>query len=415
MFLAFNNGLSVTATGLKLKKHGSGIADLQYARDFQIVNGGQTTGSIYRAFLKDKADVSRLWVPVKITEFFDVADVEDIAPQISLSANSQNKVNIADFSANHPFHRKIEELSRTIWAPALQGMQKQTKWFYERARGQYHDALAMQGTLPRRKAFEAAHPRRQVITKTDLAKFEQTWSQLPQLVSRGAQKCYLTFLDDLQQRGAFEPDETYFKHMVARCILFKETERIVSKQKFGGYRANIVAYTLAWLSHRTAKRIDLGAIWASQELSQAIRNFIEPLCHYTQKHITKPPGGQNVTEWCKKDACWEKFKELQVNLPPELQRELLSREKASNSSSHLAEDNVTAKDRELIELIGQVTAQTWFNLAAWAKDTQSLQPWQRGLAYSLGRLASRNKDVSLKQAVQGEKILEEARRLGFRE
>jgi hypothetical protein len=293
-------------------------------------------------------------------------------------------------------------------------MQKQTKWFYERARGQYHDALAMQGTLPRRKAFEAAHPRRQVITKTDLAKFEQTWSQLPHLVSRGAQKCYLSFLDGLEQRGTFEPDETYFKHMVARCILFKETERIVSKQKFGGYRANIVTYTLACLSHQTAKRIDIGAIWASQALSPAIRNFIELLCHYAHKHITKPPGGQNVTEWCKKDACWEKFKEVQVDLPVELQRELLSREKANNPSSHSSADNVTAEDRELISSISRVSAQTWFNLAAWAKDTRSLQPWQRSLAYSLGRLASRSKDVSPKQAVQGRKMLEEAKRLGFK-
>jgi hypothetical protein len=415
MFLAFNNGLSVTATGLKVKNHGNGIADLQYAKDFQIVNGGQTTGSIYRAFLKDKADVSQLWVPVKITEIFDIADVEYIAPQISLSANSQNKVNIADFSANHPFHRKIEELSRTVWAPAPQGLQKQTKWFYERARGQYHDALAMQGTPQRRKAFEAAHPRRQVITKTDLAKFEQTWSQFPHLVSRGAQKCYLSFMDGLEQRGSIEPDENYFKYVMARCILFKETERIVSKQKFGGYRANIVTYTLAWLSYRTAKRIDIGAIWAAQALSPAIRTFIENICHFAHKHITGPPGGQNVTEWCKKDACWEKFKELQVELPVDLQGELLSREKPSNSPSHSADDNVTAEERELISSIGQISAQTWFNLAAWAKDTQSLQPWQRSLAYSLGRMASRKKEVSPKQAVQGKKIYEEAKRVGFRE
>lgn len=54
MFLAFNNGLSVTATGLHIEDHSDGTAKLVSADDFQIVNGGQTTGSIFRAWRKDR-------------------------------------------------------------------------------------------------------------------------------------------------------------------------------------------------------------------------------------------------------------------------------------------------------------------------------------------------------------------------
>jgi hypothetical protein len=62
----------------------------------------------------------------------------------------------------------------------------------------------------------------------------------------------------------------------------------------------------------------------------------------------------------------------------------------------------------------EVPAQTWFDLAAWAKDTQTLQPWQRSLSFSLGRLAGAGKKPTRKQAMHGDKILQEARSLGFR-
>jgi hypothetical protein len=415
MFLAFNNGLSITAAGLEVVDNGDGTVEVLAAEDFQIVNGGQTTGSLYRAAIKDKAPLADLFVPVKITEILADADVDEIAPQISMSANNQNKVNMADFTANHPFHRRMEELSRTIWAPPPYGLQRQTRWFFERARGQYHDALGRTRTPGERKAFEAVHPRRQLFTKTDLAKFDHTWSQLPHIVSRGAQKCYLDFMDVLDRRGAYLPDEAYFKRLVARGILFREAERIVSRQKFGGYRANIVTYTIAWLSHRTAKRIDLAGIWEAQAVTPALAHAIESVCIAAHDHITSPPGGQNVTEWCKKEACWEAFRERIISLPSGLDPELLSREYPEPSKAvHGLEEERSEFERELASAISGVSAETWYTMAAWAKDTQSLQPWERSLAFSLGKLATSGRVPSRKQVDHGARILDEARGLGFR-
>jgi hypothetical protein len=414
MFLAFNNGLSVTASGLVIEDHGDGTAELISVEDFQIVNGGQTTGSIYRAARKDKAATERLSVPVKITEILSDGDVEEIAPRISLSANNQNKVNVADFSSNHPFHRKLEELSRSVWAPPQEGLQRQTRWFFERARGQYDDARAQNRTPAERKAWEAIHPRRQLITKTDLAKFEDTWSQLPHIVSRGAQKCYLDFMDRLATRGAFVPDEAWFRRAIARAILFKETKRIVSRQKFGGYEANIVTYTLAWLSHRTAKRVDLDAIWAAQALPVPLAEFIELVSARTHHHVTKPPGGQNITEWCKKEKCWESFRELDLEVPSGVDAALITQDARARSAEHTLDEQASAAEAELIATVAAVPAETWYNLATWAKATQSLLPWQRGLAFSLGRVAEGGRTPSRKQAAQGQKMLEEARSLGFR-
>jgi hypothetical protein len=415
MFLAFNNGLSVTATGLKIVDHGDGTADLLSADDFQIVNGGQTTGSIFRAWRKDKVDASLLQVPVKITEILRDGDVEDIAPRISQSANNQNKVNMADFSSNHPFHRKMQELSRSIWAPPLSGMQRQTRWFYERARGQYHDALAENPTEAERRKWELIHPRNQLITKTDLAKYEQTWSQLPHIVSRHGQKNYLDFMFALDRRGTFEPDERYFERCVARAILFKQAEKIVSRQKLGGHRAQIVTYLLAWLSHHTAKRVDLDAIWSAQAISPALAAFIEILSVHAQEYLTAAPGNQDVGEWSKKEACWEGFRQMSVEIPADVEAGLLSRDRAhSAGSASVLEEQTSEAESEQVDRIAEVSSQTWFDLAAWAKDTQTLQPWQRSLSFSLGRLAGAGKKPTRKQAMHGEKIIEEARSLGFR-
>jgi hypothetical protein len=275
--------------------------------------------------------------------------------------------------------------------------------------------LAANRSEAERRKWELIHPRSQLITKTDLAKYEHTWSQLPHIVSRGGQKCYLDFMDALDQRGAFDPDESYFERCVSRAILFRQCERIVSRQKFGGYRANIVTYVLAWLSHHTAKRVDLGAIWSTQELSNPLAAFLEVLSVHAHAHITSPPGGQNVTEWCKKEACWERFRDTAIKLPAEVEAGLLTRDKASTSrSASVLEEQASSAESEQVDRVASIPAQTWFDLAAWAKDTQTLQAWQRSLAFSLGRLASSAKKPSRKQAMHGEKIIEEARKLGFR-
>ena len=108
---------------------------------FQIVNGGQTTASIYHAWKKEKRDITQLVVQVKLTVATDPELLTDFVPMISLYANSQNKVNTADFSANDVFHQKLESLSRTIWAPAVDGMSRGTRWYYERARAPCKIAL----------------------------------------------------------------------------------------------------------------------------------------------------------------------------------------------------------------------------------------------------------------------------------
>ena len=204
----------------------------------------------------------------------------------------------------------------------------------------------------------------------------------------------------------------FFHRLVAKAILFKKAEKIVSAQNFGGYRANIVTYSLAWLSHQTAQQIDLDRIWKEQNLSDTLRDAITAVSKHAHAHITQPPGGRNITEWCKKEDCWNVFRAAKITLPSALQHEL-SVTSISHESSSVSGGSHDEPTQEEIAQIMQVPADTWFKISHWAKETGNLSPWQRSIAFSLGKLASRQKAPSLKQAQQGLKILEESGRLGF--
>lgn len=169
MFFAYNNGLTATAEQVQMNES---CGTIRSVTNFQIVNGGQTTASIFTAMKKHKADLSKVYVQVKLT-VVPSENVETVVPKISEYANTQNKVSAADFFSNHPFHLRIEEISRRLWAPSLQGGLKETHWFYERARGQYANAQANL-TPAQKKEFLSKNPKIQMFNKTDLAKFEHS-------------------------------------------------------------------------------------------------------------------------------------------------------------------------------------------------------------------------------------------------
>ena len=413
MFLAYNNGISVTAESVDIVRDENGKPSIRRIRDMQIVNGGQTTASIFNAHKDRKinADLSKVFVQMKLSVITSPEDMDEIVPRISAFANTQNKVQVADFSANDPYHRRVEELSRTIWAPAQGGM-KPVNWFYERARGQYADMLSRETTTLRRKQFKETHP---VFTKTDLAKYENTWDQLPFQVSEGAQKNFRRFTLRLDERKAALPDEKYFQNLVAKAILFRRTEKLVQQQQYGGYRANIVTYTLALLSFKTAQRINLERIWKEQSLSPILEAEIIKVSKIIHGIITNPPGGANVGEWCKKEKCWDVVKKCDYTVSDKLSSELVdvgyTSAKATPNSSI---DSLTEDEQKIIDKAAAVSAETWLALSRWAKETNNFQPWLRSMLFSVGTLVGRGRKPSIKQSKHALKALKDAGDKGFR-
>lgn len=418
MFLAYNNGISVTAESVDVVRDENRKPSIRKICDMQIVNGGQTTASIYNA-RKDKkinTDLTKVYVQMKLSVINRPEHMDEIVPKISAFANTQNKVQMADFSANDPFHRKIEELSRTIWAPAQGGL-KPVNWFYERARGQYSDMLSKESTTMRRKMFKETHP---LFSKTDLAKYENTWDQLPYHVSEGAQKNFRKFTIRLNERGAFIPDRKYYERLIAKAILFRQTEKLVQQQQYGGYRANIVTYTIAYLSYITAQRINLDRIWKEQGLTPTLEENIIAVSKFVKNIIVNPPKGANVGEWCKKQQCWNTVKEYSYTITTALNNELIdvahsvsvvsSSKTALISSLNIASE----KEEELINRAANIPAATWYSLSKWAKETSNFQGWQRSIIFSVGQVIARGKKPSYKQSVQALKVYDEAVIKGFK-
>ena len=226
----------------------------------QIVNGGQTTASLY--FTKKKApetDLSRVRVPAKIIvlRFDNPAEEEGLISDISKYANSQNAVKLSDLSANKPFHVKIEQLSLATYCP-----DGTSRWFYERAAGSYNTMLAREGTTPAKlRKLKTDIPSSRKITKTDLAKFLTAWDRKPYLVSLGSQKNFERFMAGFTamtkaSRKSPLPDMAAYKQMIAKAIIFKTTHKLI-RPMFPAFQANVAAYTVSILSDRIGERMDL--------------------------------------------------------------------------------------------------------------------------------------------------------------
>ena len=410
-FLAYNNGITLTAEAVELHS-GEGGKAVTKLHGLQIVNGGQTTASLL-ATNRGRADLAQVYVAAKLIEI-EAGDVHDeLVRNVSRYANSQNRISEADFSANDPFHVRIEELSRTTWAPALEGTQRQTKWFYERARGQYQDAKGSETTPARRRAFSAEHPTRQRFTKTDLAKFENTWDQLPHIVSRGAQKNFSDYMLGLGGRDQKVVDQAYFERLVSKAILFRTTERIVHRQNFGGYRANIVTYTISLLSNATSRRINLDRIWREQTLSENLQVAIAELSHDVHRIITNPPMARNITEWCKSDLCWESVRTASSRSPMgRIGDDLLDTAGTYNEQKR-ALSNLSSDYVENLKRLVEVRPEGWKLLEEWGAETESIEPSQRQLARRIGRAMDRGYEIKAPDAERAVELLDQATALGF--
>lgn len=413
MFLAYNNGISVTAESVELTVDENNMPAIRSIRDMQIVNGGQTTASLYtaRKEKKSEVDLSQVFVQMKLSVISTPEKMDEIVPRISSCANTQNKIQTADFSANDPYHRKLEELSRTVWTPSVGGSVP-LNWFYERARGQFNDALARESTALRKKQFRETHP---YFTKTDIAKYECSWAQLPWQVSQGAQKNFVKFTLQLAESGNAKPDQKYYERLIAKAILFRETEKIVQEQKFGGYKANIITYTIAFLSGHTSQRIDLERIWREQGLSPALKEEIRTVSALVHQKIIDPPDGKNITEWCKTKACWESINTIPHQLSEKFSSELIAIGAATSSNKSGYLDSLPPSDEQqgLIDEAFSISANTWLTLSSWAKQTGNFMPWQRSIIFSVGTLVGRNLKPSWKQANQAMRVYREAIDKGF--
>ena len=303
-FMAYNNGIVIVADEMRLGKSGDGSAAIAWLKGLQIVNGGQTTASLY--FTKKKypdTDLSRVRVPAKIIvmKTQDATKEESLVSDISRFANSQNAVKQSDLSANKPFHVEIEKLSRSVYCPDGVG-----QWFYERASGSYNTLLTREGTTPAKlKALKDAVPTSRRVTKTDLAKYITAWDCKPDIVSLGSQKNFDRFMAALALSDGQEvplPTVPEFKAMIAKAKIYRDCQKLL-RPMFQAFQANVTAYTVAVLSERLGSRIDLDRIWAKQAVSPELLSQIAVWAKEVNDALHVTAGGRMVSEWAKRPEC----------------------------------------------------------------------------------------------------------------
>lgn len=389
MFFAYNNGITATAQEVGVRKTENGL-EIVSIKDLQIVNGGQTTASLFHTHRKDNVSLEHIFVQMKLSVISESESVS-VVPRISEYANTQNRVNAADFFSNHSFHIRIEEFSRRIWAPTQVGALRETKWFYERARGQYADAQSKL-TLGEKKRFQAEYPKPQMFSKTDLAKFENVWDEKPTFVNLGAQKNFAQYAKRIGQEWDKSSDafnEFYYKRAIARAILFRKTEKLVSAQPWynGGYRANIVAYTLALLSFycdKKAKSVDFMKLWELQSIPECIQQALEVTAKLVNDDIINPEAGiSNVTEWCKKELCWlrlqKKLGELDLILPIEFKASLISKSKLVEEKKAAQQTQKIDNGIEAQKMVISISGPKWQDFLQTAKKKGLLTQKETGI------------------------------------
>ncbi len=319
LFFPYNNGLSATADAVVCERTKEGLA-VSSVSNLQIVNGAQTTGSIHSALKSAKDQLPKIFVQMKLT-VVPADRSEDIVPRISEYANTQNKVNAADFFSNHPFHIRMEQFSRRVIFAAREGTRHESKWFYERSRGQYLNARTKL-TAARQKQFDLEFPKAQLFSKTDLAKFEYSATGRPDIVSKGAQKNFSEFakeIGDAWSKNEDRYDELWYRRLIAKAIIFRRLEAEVPKQSWyqGGYRANIVTYAMAKVFHdatRGNEVLDLDTVSRKQNVPDALVEALLVAATAAQDVITHPVSGiRNMSEWAKQQACWSALQSRELS------------------------------------------------------------------------------------------------------
>lgn len=346
-FFTYNNGIAIVARSVEFSPDGTKIV---HFKDPQIINGGQTTASLANAIIKKELahNMENLFVPMKLT----VLNVEDdmseeqieqynsITKRISECANSQNAVSDADFFSNHPFHVAMENLSRKVMAPPVNGKPYQTIWFYERSRGKWEQEQ-MKLTQAQKNKFCEMHPKSQLIKKEKLAKCLNSVYMNPHQVCQSSAINFSRFATVIEKKYQEDRDsinEEFFKQCVSSVILFDTLDSLISNADWypkGGNKAQIIPYSIAKLFVMLPKDKDLDwrYIWNKQTLYPELAEELMKIAYEAHMYLLEVAGGGIVRTISRNQKTWDDFKDKRLSLSEAFFRTLISKEETQSEAA----------------------------------------------------------------------------------
>lgn len=383
MFFSYNNGIAATAESISFDESGLYIKNIN---NLQIVNGGQTTASLFYTQRKNsEVDLSKIFVQMKISVIKNSEQYPSIVSNISRYANTQNKVNDADFSANNESLIELEKISNNTITP-INAQNSQSYWFFERARGQYKTKRQNEGNTPsRQKQFDIRYPKNQVFTKVELAKYINSYKEVysakklgkqlligPHIVVRGNEKNYTMFINkNLPEKD--EINNSYFENVVAKAILFKNAELRYGTKKsennIGEMRQVAVPYAIALLYNITQGHLDLKKIWKQQSVSQNLSDFLYKLMKSVNDFIIQHSPVTHYIEWAKKEECWNAVRSNDWNLNLDnIQDDLCSETDIEDK------DDFSQQEDSMRKEVSSIKPETWKNILQYLRDTKCMTP-----------------------------------------
>lgn len=314
MFLPYNNGITATAESVDTKTIGEQLV-ITKVIDFQIVNGGQTTASLYHTQKKYKADLSKIFVQMKLTVIKDNEQKSIEIPQISRYANSQNKVTELDLSSNNTFFIHIENLSRKKYVVNPENRNHSLRWYFERVNGQYKETLNKL-TPSQQKKFKEQNPSGKRFLKSDIGKFINLWELEPHMVALGSQKNFIHFMKKInvcKSKGKI-PGDNFYKKLIANAIIFKDTDKLFGRKNVDAIgdtnlKSYTVAYTVSYFHFLTGNKIDLWKIYEEQRIPETLKSELYNLLIFVYRFLIENSKEKLVSEVAKKETIWKKLKE----------------------------------------------------------------------------------------------------------
>lgn len=414
MFLAFNNGIAATADHIELDETGHFISKIS---NLQIVNGGQTTASIYNTAKKDRADITKIFVQVKFSIIENPDQYSEIVSRISKYANTQNKVNDADFSANNPALVAFEKLSRYILSPITTTSNIQTSWFFERARGQYKTLRSREGrTKALQIAFDKKYPKNQMFSKVELAKYINSYQEVfegkrlvigPHIIVRGNEKNYSQFIGNNLPENVKKINNVYFEDAISKCILFKNADKRygIKPNSIGEMKQVVVPYTLSLLNIITENKLDLFKIWKNQEVSKELSDFIFEMMKKVNQFIVETYNGQHYIEKAKKEECWDLVKNNSwiFNLN-EIREDLIN---SANPPKRNTDIDITSEELEQNKaLIKSIPPGLWNEILQWGKESEKFDTIKQTVVSNIAFKLRQNRNLADDEYQKGVEILD---------
>ena len=396
-FFAYNNGLTATADSVEFDEAKQKIVLI---RNLQIVNGGQTTASIYTAFAKEDGGIDQISVQMKLI-VTSGQQFDDLVGKISRFANSQNKIKDTDLSSNKRFMLRMENLSRKTTANP-DGSLRGTRWFFERTRGQYLNTINIRQTESDKKAFMALYPKSQVFTKGDLAKYTLSWDWVPWIASRGGEKAFFEF-DSKRHFGSEDPtlpggeeikawrandaddnpqfNQYYFQELVGKAILYRGLDSALRRCEWcKGYKSQIITYTISvlrlivWQSKRV---FNFYYVWSTQSIPMQWMDYLIGLAQGVQETMLETAQGKNVGEWAKSSELWVVMRKKfmteilpQVLITTPMVMDLAHLQKARDASER---EQIRINGNNLLDFVLKTEDRIWDELKAWL-NTSGLKP-----------------------------------------